>query len=135
MARSKADTDAALIAAAEKQAAQDAALLEALKARDAAQPTEPPAQAPTLRENFESIVAMLADEKRKTRLSEATLVKAWELNLLWVIQNRQLDLSEQQITAQRNPFGMEMSGDGNGSVGDDLPVPNEVIGETPTDEE
>jgi hypothetical protein len=124
-------------AAAEAAAKDDAALLDALTRRDSdpetrndPAPAEPESQGQTLGEQYLSVVNLIADAKKTTRLTEATLIKAWELNLMWVINSRQLAIQE-AAQAQRSPFGSgyptEIGDEGNGEV--DLPEPNETITE------
>lgn len=109
--------DAAIIETAQRQADADAALLAALQERDGT--ILPPApQGQTIGQQFDDIVDLIAAARRRTKLSEATLIKAWELNLMWVLNNRQ------QPTIP--PFEYESGEEANGEV--DLPVPNEVLG-------
>ena len=116
---------------AEEQAAQDAALLAALQERDGDTPpdlTQPrtPRRA-TIGENYISAVELIKEARTRTRLSEATLVKVYELNLMWALNNR----------GSVNPElfdDTEMVGDeGQGAEAPDLPEPHEVI--TGDDEE
>lgn len=116
------------VAVAEQQASADAALLAALQARDA----EPPQQ--TIADQYNDIIDLIATAKRRTRLSEATLIKAWELNLMWVLNNRQ------QPQPQYPNFDYADTPNGGSEAeenGEDvLPVPNEVLGgDEPSSEE
>lgn len=87
MARTKRAAAPTQQAEAEQQAALDAALAEALQNRDGA-PASPPRRSLTLGENFVNVVELLKQARRSSRLSEATLVKLWELNLMWALNNR-----------------------------------------------
>lgn len=111
--------------AAEEQAAQDAALLTALQERDGDQPptdTPAPRRNQTIGENFVSVVELIRTARQQSRLSEATLVKIYELNLMWALNNRQ--------TVDQNIFpgdAESMGTEGDGAEAPDLPEPNERI--------
>jgi hypothetical protein len=97
--------------------------MEAIGARDAETPPTPtPTPKPTLGENFVSIAELIKTVKFKTRLSEQTLVKLWELNLMWALNNRQ--------TTSTDIFPGE-EGEAVESEAPDLPEPNERITGTP----
>lgn len=81
-AKNKAD-DARKIA--EAQAAKDAELMASLQKRDEEQKKAAP---PSLGDNFISVAAMIKQAKFDTRLSEQTLIKAWELTLMWELNTR-----------------------------------------------
>lgn len=123
---------------AEAQAARDAELAAALAARTEAEASEPapeePSAPPTMGDQYLDIAQLIAKAKRLTKLSEPTLVKVWELNLQWVLNERHL---AQQAAQQRSfPFG-EVSGGGDEVSEADLPTPHEVITEveeTPSEE-
>jgi hypothetical protein len=132
LARTKptAESDAALIATAQKQADEDKALLAAVQARD----SQPAAPQQTVEDQFIDIANLIVRVKRETRLSEATLIKAWELNLNWLLANRQLAIQEQR-TAPQFPFPTDESGTEPDGEGDTLPEPNEVLGgDSPSEE-
>lgn len=117
-------------AVAEAQAQQDAALLAALQDRDGdTPPVIPPAprRNPTIGENYISAVELIAEARKRTRLSEATLTKVYELNLMWALNNRAS--VNQNIFDEDDVVGDEV---GAGEA-PDLPEPNEVI--TGDDEE
>ncbi len=125
---------------AEEQAARDAALLE--EAMAAQQPTEenseeeytPTADSEsTLADRFVGINELIVNERKRTRLSESTLVKTFETALqyhAWDYQRRA------QEAAAHNPFA-QMMGNGGGGSGEDEslvgPEPHEIIG--PADED
>lgn len=73
------------------QARRDAILAASLDEKRRELATQPPATAtpkPTLVSNFHDSVEAIAKAKRDTRLSEATLIKAWELNMGWALSHR-----------------------------------------------
>jgi hypothetical protein len=114
-------------AAAEATAKGDAALLDALTKRDSNPEPKEPTQ--TIGDQFNSIADLIVATKQRTRLSEATLIKAWELNLMWIINSRQLAMQE-AARAQQPQFGtypVESGDEGTGET--ELPEPNETIGE------
>lgn len=81
--RSKKQSDAVYEKAAEIAKA-DTELLMKLSAK-----REEPKPAPTLADNYFSSVGLIQQAKRETRLSETTLVRMWELTLMWALNNRQ----------------------------------------------
>lgn len=86
------DTAPVVEATPDDQAAADAALDEALNSGIVPPPPgtfDEPRRNPTLSENFVDVAILIADVKKKSRLSEATLIKAWELGLMWALNNRQ----------------------------------------------
>lgn len=108
---------------AETNAAADRDLLAKLEARDGEY--TPPAPATeeeiedrlTIGDQFLRIAELLAKAKSKYRLSEATLIKAWELNLMWILNQQQ---AAERASHSQPPFDFP--------VGEpDLPTPNEVI--------
>ena len=123
---------AAAIKAAKAQAAQDAALAEALAARDA-DPPAPEPRGPTIGDQFLRLAELIADAKRRTRLQESTLIKAWELNLMWIHNERQLALQEANSRPSFPYEDIESGGTGEDAEADDLPIPNEVLGEVVDD--
>ena len=67
-----------------------------------------------------SVAALISQARNDTRLSEANLLKVWELTLMWALNNRQdHDLNGVFPTEGE---GEEAEGDGS------LPEPNEIIG-------
>lgn len=69
------------LAVAEAQAALDKALMEQL-----AEQQDEPRQ--TMQEAFDDVAKMIASTKRTTHLSEQTIVKLWELQLMWTLNTR-----------------------------------------------
>ena len=102
-------------AAAEEQAAKDLALLQSLQKRDTPKP------GPTIGDNFVASAGLLAEVRVKTRLSEATLLKLFELQMMWALNNRN------QPNYGDDLIGPEVGGDDEGEV--DLPTPHEIITE------
>lgn len=50
--------------------------------------TEPEERTPpTIGQNFVEVATLIAEAKRQTKLNESTLVKLWELTLLWAVNN------------------------------------------------
>lgn len=82
-------------AIAQAQADADATILANLQDRDGVLTApEPEPETQTIGSAFRSSVQLIAETKREFRLSEQTLVKMWELNLMWVIQNRQQEAAQ-----------------------------------------
>lgn len=100
---------------AEQQAAADLALLKALQERDKPKP------GPTIGDNFVAAAALIADTRQRTRLSEPTLIKLFELQMMWALNNRQ------QPSGYDNLIGPEVGDESGGE--DDLPTPHEIITE------
>lgn len=76
---------------AQDQARRDAILAASLDEKRRELATQPPAntpERPTLVSNFHAAADAIAKAKRETRLSEATLIKAWELNMGWALSHR-----------------------------------------------
>lgn len=105
---------------AEAQAAQDAALMESLVKRDGVlTPPQRPSN-PTIGDNFIGSAALIAQAKKDTHLTENTLIKLFELQMSWALQNRQ--------TTQQSIYEDAVSGGGEKPVGDEgLPEPDETI--------
>lgn len=120
---------------AKEQAATDKALLAALAERKAAgeeptlseaKPEEPETQ--TLGDQYMGIAQLIAKAKRETRLSETSLIKLWELNLQWVLNERHL--AQQAAQQQRMPWDIPTQEVGSEGTEDSGPPPtNEVITE------
>lgn len=103
----------------EEQVAADAALAAALGLNNQ-NIVQPPTRRASLGDNFVSVAALISQARKDTRLSEATLLKVWELTLMWALNNRQdHDLNGVFPTEGE---GEEAEGDGS------LPEPNEIIG-------
>jgi hypothetical protein len=101
-------------------AESDAALAEALAARtEAPEDPEPPlnreSREPTIADRFVGIADLIVAVRTRTRLSEATLVKALEVSLqyhAWDVQRR-----EQEAQRSFNPASLlGNNGDGNEGV-------------------
>jgi hypothetical protein len=116
-------------ATAEAQAAIDADLLAALRERDSA-PQPPSTPTPTLADNVVAAAELIRNLRRDTRLSETTLVRLLELQMMWHINNRQ---------PQQQPMIPDFTGDESG--GEEEPVAptaadvHEVITAAPDAEE
>jgi hypothetical protein len=96
-------------ATAEAQAARDADLMAALQERTANSAPETQSQ-PTLADNVVAAAELVADLRKKLRLSEATLVKVLELQMQWHWANRQQQQAQQPMSPDF--FGDESGGDG-----------------------
>lgn len=73
--------------------------------------SDSPTPSATLEGNFLAVAAMVAATKKETRLSEPTLVKLWELNLMWALNNRApAGLAESGIEGIPEGLGDEILG-------------------------
>lgn len=104
-------TPEAITAKAEEQAASDAALLAALQNRDAIPAA--PRRLPTIGDNFVTSAALIAQARRDTRLSEPTLIKLFELQMMWALNNRS---NTQQSILDDEEFVGDESGGGEGEA-------------------
>lgn len=120
---------------AEEQAARDAALLE--EAMAAQQPNDEPEEEEftptpdsesTLADRFVGINELITSERKRTRLSESTLTKNFEIALqyhAWDYQRRAQEQSQMSQLAQM------LGSRGEGTNGDESlvgPEPHEIIG-------
>jgi hypothetical protein len=106
---------------AEEQAAQDREFIERIKQMSEA----PPKRRPSLGENFVDMANLIKEAKKDTRLSETSLIKLWELNLMWALNNRS--------SVDQNVYPEPEEGGGTGEQAD-LPTTNEVITGEPDEE-
>lgn len=113
--------------AAEAQAAKDREALAQLEARK----KEP--RKPTIGDNFVTTAHMIATARAETRLSEATLLKIYELNLMWALNNRQS--VEQSVFSDEELEQITGGGEVDETGDESLPEPHEVITAEPDDKE
>lgn len=105
---------------AQARAEEDRLLLEQVRAfaESGGEPKPAARRNPSLGENFVDMAQLLAKVKKETRLSEGTVLKLWELNLMWALNNRQN--IDQNVYPEVDPEG--------GDEGEaELPTPHEVI--------